>query len=99
MIERVEPGGVRSVNYFRRDGTLREWAELADNEQETVVSRTALRFLDDPRLQKYTAARLRENAEPIWSRIADAMDAETAARAARGSLRVARVVDESRQVP
>jgi hypothetical protein len=94
MIERVEPGGVRPVNYFREDGTSREWAELTDNEQENVVYRTALRYLDAPRLQKYTAARLRENAEPIYHRIAAAMDAETAARAARGSLRVAGIADE-----
>jgi hypothetical protein len=80
------------VNYFR--GTLRDWAELTDDEQEKVVYRTALRFLDKPRLQQYTAARLRENADPIWNRIAAAMDAETAARAARGSLRIARRAGE-----
>ena len=82
------------MNYFREDGTLREWAELTDDEQENVVYRTALRFLDEPRMQKFTAARLRENAEPIWNRIAAAMDAETAVRAARGSLHVARVAGE-----
>jgi hypothetical protein len=78
------------VNHFREDGTPREWAELTGDEQERVIHRVALDFLDRPALQERTAARLRENADPFFDRIADAMDAETAARAARGSLRVAR---------
>jgi len=73
---------------------FREWAELSDDEQEKFVYRAALRFLDDPRRQKYTPARLRESGIPLWARIADAMDAETAARAARGKLRVARAPGE-----
>jgi hypothetical protein len=94
MISHVEPGGARSLNYFREDGTLRDWAELTDDEKERVIHRVALRFLDSPRLQHHTAARLRENGSPFFDRIADAMDAETAARAARSSLGVARAADE-----
>lgn len=73
---------------------MREWAELTDDEQENFVYHMALRFLDEPRWQHYTAARLRGSADPFWNRIAAAMDAETAARAARDSLRAARVADE-----
>ena len=82
------------MSHSREDGTSRKWAELTDDEQERVIHRVALRYLDRPALQERTAARLRENAEPIYHRIAAAMDAETAARAARSSLRVARVADE-----
>jgi hypothetical protein len=93
MISHAEPGGAASVNYFREDGTLKEWAELTDQEQERIVYSTALVFLDEPGMQQYTAARLREKADPLWDRIAAAMDAETAARATRGLLRVARLAD------
>jgi hypothetical protein len=58
------------------------------------VYHTALAFLDDPELQKYTAAGLRDEADPFWDRVANAMDAETAVRAARGSLRATRAVGE-----
>jgi len=73
---------------------FRAWDELSDDEKERFVYRAALRFLDDPRRQKYTPALLRESGIPLWGMIADAMDAETAARAARGTLRVARVADD-----
>jgi hypothetical protein len=82
------------VNYFREDGTLKKWAELTYDEQASIVQCTALDFLDDPGLQEHTAARLRAEADPFWDRIAAAMDAETAARAARGSPRVVRLADE-----
>jgi hypothetical protein len=91
VISHVEPGGAdASVDYFHEDGTLKKWAELTDDEQDCVVYHTALAFLDDPGMQQYTAARLREETDPFWDRIAAAMDAETAARAVRGTLRVAR---------
>lgn len=97
----VERGGAHGpVSHFRKDGTPREWAELTDDEQDSVAYRAALDFLDDPEVlhdpevQECTAAALRESGNPFWGRVAAAMDAETAARAARGTLRVARVADE-----
>ena len=95
MISQVEPSGAESpVNYFREDGTVKEWAELTDDEQESLAYSTALDCLDDPGLEKYTAATLREESHPLWHKVAAAMDAEIAVRATRDSLRVARAADE-----
>ena len=64
------------------------WGKLTNDKRDALVHSTALGFLDSPRLQEYTAGRLRETASLFWALVADAMDAETAVREAREAFHV-----------
>lgn len=69
---------------------LTEWDELTEAEQAGVIQRTVVGILGSPNLRKWTPERLRrENlADSFVHQVADAMDAELAAREARKQLRI-----------
>lgn len=85
---RVRPGN--PVCPARRPHQVQAWEELTDDERDALVQYTALGFLDRPVLQEYTSARLRDEADPHWHLVADAMDAESAVRSARAGFQVVR---------
>lgn len=80
----------------RRPHEVEAWEGLTDDERDALVQYAALAFLDRPPLQGCTAARLRRETDPHWQLVADAMDAESAVRSARGGFQV---VSGGRRLP
>jgi hypothetical protein len=75
---------------------VQAWEKLTDDERDALVQYAALGFLDRPALRECTSARLRDEADPHWHLVADAMDAESAVRSVRASFQV---VSGERRLP
>ena len=66
------------------------WEHMTEAEQAGLIQRTAVYSLDSPYLRQWSADDLRRESpeDPFMCEVADAMDAEVAAREARKRLRV-----------
>lgn len=71
-------------------GATSAWDELTEAEQEGVIQRTAEQLLDTPSARGWTPDHVRreDRGDSFMHRVADAMDAELAAREARKQLRI-----------